>query len=378
MTPIKVRIGRCGYCGEEKALRFMATANLCSRCQDKVAIHSPVLRKRDEVKRCKICEESKTIRFMATLDECLRCLVEQLPKLTEDLFDETEVETSSEAVADRVTEAILRLLYRGDLPPWKQGFAIQPIRPRNAETGRYYSGLNYWITLIAQLENGWNDSRWMTEKQVRRRGGRVKAREDPTEIYFCLPGGIRKDGTSYINIVATHFIYNWEQIEGMPRALELPLEKTFIPLNSAERIATSMPNPPEIQHFRELSHPRYLIRHDVIEMPLPEVYPDKERYYEALFHELAHSTGHPDRLGRFTVEDGTRNLHERGYEELTAEMTAAMLCDIAGIGMATIENAAAYVKSWAEAIRADRGLLLRASSAAEKALKFITKELGNG
>ena len=371
MATIKEQIGRCGYCGEEKALRFMATNNLCSRCQDKVAIHAPVPRKREEVRRCAVCGESKTVRFMATGSQCQRCLVEALPEEPEDLAEETAVEVDGNDVVRRVTNAILALLDRGELPPWKQGFAMRPTTPRNGFSGHHYSGVNYWTTLLAQIENGWIDSRWLSEKQVWLKGGRVKAGQEPTEIHFCLRGGFRKDGTLYINRVKTHEIYNWAQIEGLPETMMSPLIPPFPSVEAAEMIIVCMPNLPHIQHFRLIDHPaRYRIPEDLIEIPERAEYDTKERYYETLFHELAHCTGHPDRLGRFTIE-GVENLHERGYEELTAEMTAAMLCDIAGIGMTTIENTASYVKSWADAIRAERNILLRASSAAERALNYI-------
>jgi antirestriction protein ArdC len=62
-------------------------------------------------------------------------------------------------------------------------------------------------------------------------------------------------------------------------------------------------------------------------------------------------------------------------EELIAEMTAAMLCGIAGIEQKTLENSAAYLKTWIARLKSDSRLLVSAASHAQKAADFIQ---GNG
>jgi antirestriction protein ArdC len=65
-----------------------------------------------------------------------------------------------------------------------------------------------------------------------------------------------------------------------------------------------------------------------------------------LFHELAHSTGHENRLNRKELVncDGFGNT-SYAKEELTAEMTAAFLCAITGIHQPTIADSAAYIQT---------------------------------
>jgi len=58
-------------------------------------------------------------------------------------------------------------------------------------------------------------------------------------------------------------------------------------------------------------------------------------------------------------------------EELIAEMTAAMLCGIAGIEQNTLENSAAYLKTWIGRLKSDSRLLVSAASQAQKAADFI-------
>src|SRR5258706_2203 len=64
-------------------------------------------------------------------------------------------------------------------------------------------------------------------------------------------------------------------------------------------------------------------------------------------------------------------------EELVAEMGAAMLCGVTGIAPATLQNSAAYLKTWIERLKSDSRLLVSAASAAQKAADYIRGESAN-
>jgi len=75
-----------------------------------------------------------------------------------------------------------------------------------------------------------------------------------------------------------------------------------------------------------------------------------------------HSTGHAKRLHRENF-DNQFPLARKSYskEELIAEMTAAMLCGIAGIEQRILENSAAYLKTWIARLKLDSRLLVSAA-----------------
>jgi len=58
-------------------------------------------------------------------------------------------------------------------------------------------------------------------------------------------------------------------------------------------------------------------------------------------------------------------------EELVAEMGAAFLSGQAGIVERTIDNSAAYIKSWLERLKDDTRLVVQAAAQAQKAADFI-------
>jgi antirestriction protein ArdC len=58
-------------------------------------------------------------------------------------------------------------------------------------------------------------------------------------------------------------------------------------------------------------------------------------------------------------------------EELIAEMTASMLCGVAGIAAATLANSAAYIGNWLAALKDDRRLIVSAAGKAQRAADLI-------
>ena len=379
MPAIREDVQRCGTCGEEKAQRYMAVGNLCLRCSREgmtIPSGSPLAKWRADVLQCQDCRERKTAPAFAIPGLCRRCIIAQLEAEPAELADEAGISNVNVDIAGRSTAAVLELLEGGNLPPWRMGFEYA--KPRNGITGNQYQGTNYWTTLIEQMLNGWKDSRWLTEKQTRKAGGRVKDGEIPTEIHYSrFQPRVTNDGKMRYYIFRTYRIYNVEQTEGVDFTMmpHFPQwgKPPSNPVEEAERIIDAMRNKPAIHRLPVMTHPaRYWIVRDLIEVPEPELFDSWERYYETMFHELAHSTGHQSRLGRFEEDSTERNLHKYGLEELIAEMTAAMLCDKAGIGQETLENAAAYIKSWRDTIKADIHLFMQASHAAQKALDYIS------
>lgn len=93
----------------------------------------------------------------------------------------------------------------------------------------------------------------------------------------------------------------------------------------AEALLENMPNPPDIVLAA------YIPRDDVIVMPY---FADKNEaeYYCLLLEEISHSSGHPSRLGRYTI-DGDGKFHSTVVsddqteilEELTSTISSAIL-----------------------------------------------------
>ena len=165
-------------------------------------------------------------------------------------------------------------------------------------------------------------------------------------------------------------MFNLSQAERIDIPASLLQEtRTNDPIETCEQIVTSMPNPPA---FEQSDKAWYSPSNDVVGMPARGLFHSSEEYYATEFHELAHSTGHAKRLHRENF-DNPVSFGSESYskEELIAEMTAAMLCGIAGIEQRILENSAAYLKTWKARLKSDSRLLVSAASQAQKAADFI-------
>jgi len=173
-----------------------------------------------------------------------------------------------------------------------------------------------------------------------------------------------------IPLLRYYVVFNAQQCRGIDRRLPPPRTTTVEPIATAEAIVAEMPSPPRLQHrsMQAAYHPAL----DLVTIPALEDFEDAEAYHSTLFHELAHSTGHPSRLNRPTITDacpfGTTNYSK---EELTAEMAAAFLCGHAGIENRTIDSSTAYIANWYGRLQQDPKLLVHSAAAAQKAADYV-------
>jgi antirestriction protein ArdC len=177
-------------------------------------------------------------------------------------------------------------------------------------------------------------------------------------------GGTKE--TSRPLLLRYYSVFNLSQAEGIDIPASLLHEtRTKDPIETCEQIVASMPNPPV---FEESDKAWYSPSNDAVGMPARDLFHSSEEYYATEFHELAHSTGHPKRLHRHGFDNPTFFGSESySKEELVAEMTAAMLSRIAGIEQRTLENSAAYLKTWIVRLKSDSRLLISGASQAQKA-----------
>ncbi len=114
-------------------------------------------------------------------------------------------------------------------------------------------------------------------------------------------------------------------------------------------------------------------------MPNPRTFFKDEQYYQVLYHEACHATGYVKRTGRHNkLSDHPFASSDYRREEIIAEMGASYLCHLTGIQNATIDNSAAYIKSWIHKFKEDKKMLLIASSMAQKAVDYILENRKSG
>jgi antirestriction protein ArdC len=272
----------------------------------------------------------------------------------------------NEMITARLIE---RIEATGELP-WKKPWTSISLMPRNLVTQKNYRGVN--VFLLHML--GYASPFFLSMKQVNAMGGKVRKGEKSCPVVFWrfVEAKEEADGKGYA-MLRYYRVFNVAQCEGLPEdkvpEIEIP-KREHTPLEIAEQVVANIPNPPRISHARTLAS--YSPSMDTVSMPCPEWFTSGEEYYGALFHELAHATGHESRVGRKTItEPSGFGSHAYSQEELVAEMASAFLCGYTGILLCTEKNQAAYLRGWLERLKADPTLLVKAGGEAQKAFDYI-------
>ena len=267
-------------------------------------------------------------------------------------------------VTDRIISAL-----EGGIIPWRKPWNAVYGLPRNYATGRAYSGINLFLLHFSGALPF-----FMTFKQALAAGGNVrKGAKGHQVVYYNISQRENKQTgkEEKMPFLKYYTVFSVEDIEGIEFTLPEVTKHDFTPSEVAEGIVADWDGKPAISHLHQRAY--YSPSLDFVNMPKPETFTTSEGYYQTLFHELTHSTGHKSRLDRadLTAGEGKQST-SYAREELTAEMGASFLSAAAGIATEqTEENAVAYIQSWLERLKNDKQLVVKAASKAQAAARMI-------
>jgi antirestriction protein ArdC len=281
-----------------------------------------------------------------------------------------------------VTDRIIAQLKAGTAP-WQMPWNTTTGRPMNID-GRPYRGINVLLTGMS----GYACPFWMTFNQMKAMGGNLKKINGADEkgtgqtgtmvvLWKILNVQDKDTGEDKTIFLLRHFtVFNLLQTEGVKvpqRVIDWQNRQTaeeHEPFLPAEEIVAAYNDGPAIR--TDGAKAFYSPESDEVTVPPLSAYSADlaDEYYSTLFHELAHSTGHKDRLDRFTGKGRAFGCKDYSREELVAEMTAAFLQAEAGIG-STEANSAAYIAGWLGKLKEDTKAVVVAAGAAQKAADRI-------
>lgn len=219
------------------------------------------------------------------------------------------------------------------------------------------------LVWLSTLERGFADSRWLTANQIRELGGSFKGQQ-ATRIVFAK-AYTRKPGTDdeeTFFVQKLYNVFNAQQVSDVDLRPEDPAPPfgTRVPELEAFIEAQGVP----ITHGGDRAF--YSPSRDAVVTPHPGDFSSPEAYYAVVLHELAHASGHPDRLNRL---QGERGSPAYAREELVAELAAAFLC--AEFGLRECAHHTAYLGFWVELLEDDPKAIFSASREASRAAEFL-------
>ena len=282
-------------------------------------------------------------------------------------------------IAAEITARMIKAIEAGTPPwkrPWTKGGAAFPLR----HTGERYSGVNILALWDEADTQGYENPRWMTFNQALALGGGVRKGQKSTGvIYYGTSVKTVENHVGEKEDVARSFlkhfnVFNVEQIDGLP--------EDYYSFDGAALQRT--PPASALQAFFEAAGP--IIRHgggrayyrpssDHIQMPRFGAFDTAHQYYATLAHECIHWTGAEHRLNRF---EKLRDEQNTAFEELIAEIGAAMLGAHLGLPPDHIDSHAAYVQSWLKALKNDTRMIFKAAAAAQSACDLVLEKAGEG
>jgi antirestriction protein ArdC len=288
-------------------------------------------------------------------------------------------------VYDIVTDKIISIIEKEEKLIWRPTFKRYGLA-KNFVSGNNYQGINM---LLLNFATSHEVPYYLTMKQANKLGGSVKKGSKPEmvvnynisyknadkktitkEEYQQL-----KDKGEKVNIFKSlryYNVFNITDTEGIKYKLpELKIYDNQI-IKTCEKVVSQMPQRPKIIH-EKATRAYYTLNKDYVNIPKIELHESSEDYYNTLFHELVHSTGHPKRINRSTIttlsQFGDITYSE---EELVAELGASFLAAYTGIDRESLmKNNAAYLKGWVSKFRDNKKMILKAAAEAQKAVNWI-------
>lgn len=271
-----------------------------------------------------------------------------------------------------VTDTIVSALERG-VVPWRKPRSGNDRFPTNGISQRTYRGVNVFLLALTP----YSDHRWLTFKQVQEKGGRVRSGEKSTMVVFWKrwePASDEQQPNAtrpQIPLLRYFNLFNVEQCEGLdlPQLYLSGPEPEHQKISKADLLVSGMPTPPRITEGKDAW---YRPVDDVVQIPKLQKFRSAEAYYATLFHELAHSTGHPSRLNRPAVTGQIKfGSGEYSKEELVAELASAFCCATVALDNSVIEDSASYIQGWLSVLKNDPKAIVIAAAQAQKAADHI-------
>lgn len=238
-------------------------------------------------------------------------------------------------------------------------------------TGKPYRGINQLLLQIAAMKGGFKSKWFGTYNQIKQLGASVSKGQKGTQVVFFKAVERERVNESGDDVKDKFFfmrqftVFNCEQTNGLDKfrvGFGEPQNNATERYENADTVidATGC----DIRYGGNQAF--YSPAEDYIQLPSRHQFISAESYYETAFHELCHWS--EKRIGFDRAEAG----NTYAYAELVAEIGACMaMCELNLPTTTNLENHAAYLQNWLEALKADSKFIFKAAAQANKAVDHI-------
>ncbi len=298
---------------------------------------------------------------------------------------------SKQAFREELASSFIEILESEELS-WRRGWQTLG-SPYNPITGTRYKGANLIKLTLTAKQRGYGDPRWVTFNEISDEEGKyhkgqtwkLKKGSEAVWIEYYYP--IKKDDRKVRGWEKYHYeidngiskhddfffdtnfykVFNAGCVEGMPE-LVLDINEDIKIDEIVNKISKNM----GVDILYDGGDKAfYMPSEDKVHLPKPEYFETQYDLNCTSFHELAHATGHPNRL----VRDLKGNFGDEkyAYEELVAEMTSCLMSVnvIDEMPKEHLDNHKAYVQSWISILNEKPEMLSSAISDAKESANYM-------
>src|ERR1700676_2343926 len=177
---------------------------------------------------------------------------------------------------------------------------------------------------------GYRTPRFLTFKQALELGGNVRKGEHGTKVYFVKQLQVQDKGandetaTRLVPMMREYTVFNVDQCDNLPDSINTGKPMRVRNPDARDELADAFLHSTGADIREGHGEACYIPSRDFISMPAFAGFKEADHFYNVLFHELCHWSGHKSRLDR----DLKNRFGSRNYaaEELIAELGAAFLC----------------------------------------------------
>lgn len=226
-----------------------------------------------------------------------------------------------------ITDKIITELEAGRVPwvqPWGTAAAKAPLGlPKNASTGRTYSGINVLLLWGAVIKRGFTGQSWLTFRQALSLGGNVKKGERGTTVVYAdrfVPEDEKRraretgEEVQAIPFLKRFTVFNTDQCENLPE--DVATAAPPVPTGLIEPRVEALIEATGIDFRIGGDRAFYVPAHDYVQVPPPQAYFEPINWHRTALHELGHASGAPHRLNRDL--SGSFGSKKYAFEELIA------------------------------------------------------------
>lgn len=330
-------------------------------------------------------------------------------------FTDTRQTAGDKAIA-RFAESMIQRMEEMKSESWRKGWL--PAVPGGGVamniSGRPYSGSNPFMLWLMSAEANYKAPVFLTFNQANKLDVRIKRGETSYPVIYFQPLYKDKDGNKvepeaikemsleekaalrFIPIIKVSNVFNIDQtnlaevkpdIYNKIIARFTPKEYTltdgmYVNIDLDRMIERQKWVCP-IKADKTSDNAYYSPTNDYIVVPVKgqfnhgnsenDIYIAGQEYYSTMLHEMAHSTGHPDRLNR--LGNGHFGSPKYAREELIAELTAAFVASSLGFDKMIDANSACYLNSWIQTLKEEPKFIMSILPAVGKASDMIISHI---